>query len=194
MWLKEVIVNFFAATNFIDNFVKVVGLGIVVWGVIVAANAFKGYEKKRDDAIWSFYVNLVTFLDRLELTIGKKNNRTSVTDYFFKQSDNASEMDKMDICNFQMLALNFLNYLSTSSGQIPPSIEFENWKKQRLELIKFLHKALSLGLKKGIEEDNLESELSNIHQVIKSIKDTIDEEIAKYESKVKNDIPQTEID
>jgi len=192
MWLKEVIVNFFAATNFIDNFVKVVGLGIVVWGVIVAANAFKGYEKKRDDAIWSFYVNLVTFLDRLELTIGKENNRTSVTDYFFKQSDNASEMDKMDICNFQKLALSFLNYLSTSSGQIPPSTEFENWKKQRLKLIKFLHKALSLGLKKGIEKNNLESELSNIHQVIKSIKDTIDEEIAKYESKVKNDIPQTE--
>jgi len=182
IWLTDVISNFFCATNVVDNCVKVSGLAVVVWGIIKADNVFKMYESKRYDAMWSFYVNLNTFLYLLELTIGCKSNPSPVTDYFYKQMENnASEKDKKEIENFQKLSSDFLYYLSTSGGQIPPSNDFDNWKKLRLELITFLHKALSLGLKIGIEKNNLQSALQEIHQVIECMK----KEIASFENKVK---------
>jgi hypothetical protein len=193
MWLNNVINNFFDAENFINNFIKTGGFIIAIYGVWKAVNAFKNYEKKRDHAIWSFYVNLRTFLYQLELTIGNETNPSPVTRYFYKSSENnASEIDKMDICNFRALASSFLNYLSTSSGQIPPSTDFENWRIRRFKLINFLHKALSLGLKIEIEENNLRPTLKEIHKVIKDMGKAIDKKTAEYESKIKDEAPQIE--
>lgn len=187
------ICNFFDAKNFIDNCTKIGCLIVAIYGVSKVNTAFKNYEEKCNHAIWSFYVNLRTFLEQIELTIGSENNPSPVTRYFYTQSENnASERDKIDICNFRVLASSFLNYLSTSSGQIPPSIDFENWRTIRFKLVNFLHKALSLGLKIEIEENNLQSTLKEIHKVIKDMKNAIDEKTAEYESTVKGDISQTE--
>jgi len=186
-WISTVVADFFCAHDFIDNFIQAGTFIVAIWGVTKAINAFKSYDEKRDDAIWNFYTGLSTFLYRLKLTIGETGNPKPVTNYFYKKIKPDAPMHIKEIETFQKLAADFLHYLSTGNGQVPPSPDFDSWQKMRFVLVNFLNSAQFLGLRHDFTEDEFEVSLNEIHVII----DEMNQRIKERMEKLKNDLLKT---
>jgi hypothetical protein len=135
-----------------------------------AVTSVEKFEKRRLDL--NFYNTFVIFLNRLKLTIWQnKNNVFPYIRYFYSQNNDlkSNGYDSYQIEMLRNLAKDFLHYLSTENGQIPLSMnkeEFHKWNDMREKLTAFLDSALSLGERLDYNEENFRKTLAEIHDII----------------------------
>lgn len=175
-WLCSVWNEIIFPKNFPDNFFSFVGMIISLIGIsiaIKAATAVNEFRKKQSDSVWNFHTNLITFLKRLKLTIGSDMKHPSpFLSYFYSKNDKLNNSDSYQIEMLRNLANEFLHYLSTANGQIPLSMnqdEFQKWKDKREKLTGFLNSALYLGERLDYGEEDFKNTLTEIHSIIKCL-------------------------
>lgn len=176
---------------------------IAIKGIKIAVSAFEKYKEKRRNAIWDFYTDLGTFLHRLRITIGSKDNPSNITKYLYIGVKPTGDIDKLEFEIFLDLAKNFLHFLSTGTGQVPATDNFDEWRKNRIILIEFLNTVLYIGVridivdadaKTNIQEEALKDKINvvletidffekGINDVIYNLKKEIDDSKKKNKNK-----------
>ena len=155
----------------------------------MAQSAYLDYKRKRNEAVFSYYANLESFLDELRRTIGKKGAPSNVASFLRTGSLPTSAKDRREVTEFRNLARDFLSFFSTSAGQIPLG-SFSEWDSLLKPLKKFLHEALFVGVrisdsvtsaedaeKTGVfitEIDNLLNTIDKMEKSIQQVKSDLD--------------------
>jgi len=200
IWWCKIMSNFLSQDNLaeillhiMDTIIGVITLIFVIKGVEAAVPAFGKYKEKRHGAIWDFYTNLSTFIYRLRLTIGSKDNLSNVTKYLYTGEMPTAERDKREVEMFLDLTKKFLHFLSTGTGQVPATDNFDEWNKKRTILINFLNKVLYIGVRVDIadadaEMDDKEKALINEIDVVLDAIGCIEKEIKKVVFELKKEI------
>jgi hypothetical protein len=179
------------------NIFSILDVVLVMIGVIIAALglekgslAYKKYKETRRNDMWCFYAKFSILLDRLKKTIGKPDSYTYVVKYFYESipEANPNSSDLASINDFKSLAHEFLDYLSTIGGQMPTITDLNGWTENRIVLIDFLQKVISIGVPRIIiSENDLEPELDKISKIIDEMKEDMKNEISKLQEELKRD-------
>jgi len=140
-----------------DIFTIWIGVFGLFWGGKILGNLSVEYEKKYVSAIFGFYEHLETLTQRLILQISILDEETDTTEnellqpgplFYMMWGDNETRSEHSQNCNLQQcellkqLSFDFLKYLSTANDQVPPCDDknsYNEWHKNKVELIKFLH-------------------------------------------------------
>lgn len=193
----EYVNSFFSTENFIENALHLIDtiVGIVLLIIVIkGVKIFDKFKEKRYNATWDFYTNFGTYLYRLRL--GLDIRRSNAAKYLYNiapKPELISLKDEQEIKKLRKLADDFLNFLSTGTGQIPAIDDFNEWDNNRLGLIMFLDTMCYAGLRLDfIDEDARDSDKrENLKKKIEEILSVIDffeEKIKKVKSDLKKEI------
>jgi len=179
----------------LDTVVGIITLAIAIIGVRVAKNAYYKFIERRNGALWDFYADFGTFLQRLKLTISKDGRPSNAAYYLIWGRMPDAEKDIREVEVLKDLARDFLHFLSTSRGQVPTTDNFDEWKEKRSELVEFLNFALYIGIRIDIvspdltdyeKKEGLSSKISSVLVIIDYFEKSIDVVLNKLRSEIDN--------
>jgi hypothetical protein len=147
--------NFLCHNTFVEFINKnQVYFALIPWlvGIGVAMTCYRDFvSQKQHEAVFGFYINMLVFLERLNVFLGKDYTAADVFKRLYKKdiytSINCVVPPKEQIDAFALLSKEFLIFLSNSKDNVPPKSdkqEFKKWYKQQIILVTLLQKGVML--------------------------------------------------